>query len=59
MARAFTIAYLVKEINEAKRAYYEGGSSPYTDGEYDALEKTLRAYDPDNAILKKVGVIKD
>ena len=55
LARLFTIDYLVKEILAAKKAYYESGSSSYTDGEYDGLEKSLRAYDPDNIVLKKVG----
>lgn len=46
---------VIQNLKEAKDAYYGEGQSPLTDTEYDALEDELRAVDPDNEILKKIG----
>lgn len=53
-ARTFTINFLAKKILEAKKAYYSG-TPILRDEEYDALEKSLRAYSLDHEVLKKVG----
>lgn len=47
---------IVEQLREAREAYYEDGTSPLSDADYDALEDELRAVDPDAEILKEVGV---
>src|SRR3990167_10809331 len=42
-------------IKDAKYKYYDEGSSPLSDSEYDAIEDELRRTDPDNDLLKEVG----
>ena len=45
-----------QKLREARKAYYEDGTSPLTDAEFDVLEDELRAVDPDNTILKEVDM---
>lgn len=45
---------LVKKIEEANEAYYNGEST-MTDAEFDALLDRLREIDPNHSLLKKVG----
>ena len=47
---------LAETLQRARKSYYDEGESPLSDAEYDALEDELRAVDPDNEILKEVGV---
>lgn len=46
---------LKRRIQEARKSYYDDGTSLLTDEEYDALEEELRLIDPDNELLKQVG----
>ena len=46
---------LESTIKDAKYKYYDEGSSPLSDSEYDAIEDELRRTDPDNDLLKEVG----
>lgn len=45
---------LTERILEAKRAYYSGAKT-MTDQEYDALEKSLKAINPNAPVLQMVG----
>ena len=53
-AKQDSIEIIAEKIKKAKAAYY-AGSPIMTDHEYDALETSLRALDPNNSILRKVG----
>lgn len=46
---------LIEKIKEANRSYYLLGQAAITDTEYDNLVNNLRAIDPNNSILNKVG----
>jgi DNA ligase (NAD+) len=50
------IATLSTAIDKADQAYHRHGNSALTDAEYDALKAELRHLDPDNSILKRVGI---
>lgn len=52
---ADTIQWLATKILEAKIAYYDLGTPTMSDPEYDAIEKTLRAYAPNHPALRQVG----
>lgn len=54
--KAYSSKFLGTKILKAKKAYYEDGTSTLTDQEYDALETSLKAIDPDNPIFKMVGM---
>nr|WP_308469875.1 NAD-dependent DNA ligase LigA [Kineococcus rubinsiae] len=43
---------LVQQVNAARFAYYVRNASPLTDGEYDALEKELRALEDEHPELR-------
>lgn len=42
-------------LRNAAQQYYENGTSPHTDDEYDEMVETLRKKDPNNSFLKEVG----
>ena len=46
---------LVNIVSTAKDQYYNLGQSSITDAEYDAYEAELRARDPGNPVLQKIG----
>jgi hypothetical protein len=52
--RERTIAWLARQVGAARLAY-EAGTPFMRDEEFDSLEKSLRAYDPNNPVLRKVG----
>lgn len=50
-------SYLMsKKLQKAKQDYYGKGNSDMTDAEYDAMESSLRAINPEAEILQKVGM---
>ncbi len=55
MTKQEKIDGLVKKLTEASDKYYNSGSAIMTDALYDNLEYELRALDPQNKFLKKVG----
>ncbi|MDA3958924.1 BRCT domain-containing protein [Oceanispirochaeta sp.] len=50
---------LVKLLKEAKEAYYNTDDPILTDAEFDSLEETLRAVNPDNLYFSTVGYQAD
>ncbi len=50
----YSTKVLSERIKKAKRAYYEGRPI-MSDQEYDALETSLRAINPDAPVLQSVG----
>jgi len=44
-----------RKLLECKQKYYSGKKSPLSDYDYDHLESSLRAIDPDNPVLEFVG----
>ena len=48
-------AALEREIKAASQQYYESGTSPYTDEEFDAKLRRLREINPNNHILTETG----
>lgn len=49
------IEELVSNLREYSNLYYNKGTSPISDEEFDAMVNTLRKLDPDNEFLKEVG----
>ena len=54
-ATAISTYKLSNKIQKAKEDYYKDGTSKLNDWEYDALEDSLRAINPDAPILQQVG----
>lgn len=50
-----TVAGIVKLLQEASDAYYNGGTLKMDDEAYDSLVERLTALDPENSYLKKIG----
>lgn len=46
---------LVRELKEASDKYYNNGTSPLTDEEFDFKRNKLKEIDPDNYFLKTIG----
>jgi DNA ligase (NAD+) len=51
----FDVDAAVKKIMAGRDAYYNKGRPDMTDQEYDALEETIRQFDPDHPIFEKIG----
>lgn len=49
------VSQIVSELTAASDLYYNGGDSPLSDSEYDALEARLRQLDPANPYFLTVG----
>ena len=49
------IQQLESEIKDASQKYYEDGSTPLTDAEFDAKVDELRTIDPDNSVVNQTG----
>jgi len=52
---SFDINVAIEKLMAARDAYYNTGRSDMTDQEYDALEETVRQFDPDHPIFEKIG----
>ena len=52
MNKLFRIQYLESSIKKYAQQYYEDGSSPVSDAEFDALVDELRALNPNSEVLK-------
>ena len=46
---------LANKIKAASQAYYESGTSDYTDEEFDAMLKELKSINPNHPLVTKVG----
>lgn len=53
--KAYSTYIISKKLQNAKDRYYSDGKSPLSDDEYDSLESSLRAINPNAPILNKVG----
>ena len=49
------ISLLTKQIKDASQKYYEDGTSPLTDAEFDKKLNELKEQDPTNELITKVG----
>ena len=49
------INFLQNMIQVCRELYYNNGTSPLTDVEYDSLENELKKLDPNNTLLNQVG----
>jgi DNA ligase (NAD+) len=56
MAEDSRIDELVRQLTEARRAYYNEGDSSLSDAEFDKLEDELRVLAPEHNYFKQVGI---